>query len=298
MFCFLFLSTTAQADEYYHFDSIAFKSKGFTEASKVSMERSQTLTEKLESQKRLSKKLRETSSMLSSPELSKWDLIISNAYEKNTLSSQEFLNTFVMDYSGHYEKHTTEYLKAYPKAVSCKPSPFGNSCQGTDISPSIAQKLDANEELKKGIEEVMARTWSTPSLPSKQFSTIELTGTENFISLDVFAQSLFGKKIANHHKWYEQQYQQLDTTSEQGKKSANELYQEFEGRLQQDKNTIEKALKALIKKRKKKDSRYLSLGYCGNPLELGGCTGTDITQDVLKELVEYKKSKKIILKAQ
>lgn len=298
MFCFLFLSTTAQADEYYHFDSIALKSKGFMEASKISMERSQTLTEKLDAQKILSKKLRETSSMLSSEELSKWDLVISNAYEKNAMASQEFLNTFVMDYSGHYEKHTTEYLKAHPKAVSCKPSPFGNSCTGTDISPSIAQKLDANEELTKGIDEVMARTWPSPSLPSKKFSTIELTGTEHFISLDVFAQSLFGKKIANHHKWYEQQYQAIDTTTEDGKKSANELYQKFESKLQQDKNTIEKALKVLIKKRKKKDSRYLSLGYCGNPIELGGCSGTDITQDVLKELVEYKKSKKIILKAQ
>ena len=298
MFCFLFLSSIVHADEYYHFDSIALKSKGFMEASRISMDRSQTLTENLENQKRLSKKLRETSSMLSSLELSKWDLVISGAYEKNAITSQDFLNTFVTDYSGHYEKHTAIYLKDHPSAVSCKPSPFGNSCKGTDISPSIAQKLDANEELKAGIDDVMARTWPTPTLPSRQFPTIELTGTEHFISLDVFSQSLFGKKIANHHKWYEQQYQKIDTKTEEGKKAANSLYQEFENRLQQDKNTIEKALKALIKKRKKKDPRYLSLGYCGNPIELGGCAGKDITQEVLKELVEYKKSKKIILKAQ
>ncbi|MAA80443.1 MAG: hypothetical protein CL916_14400 [Deltaproteobacteria bacterium] len=298
MFCFLFLSSTVQADEYYHFDSIAIKSKGFMEASKISMDRSQSLTEDLESQKRLSKKIRETSSMLSSQDLSKWDLVISNAYEKNAMASQEFLNSFVMDYSGHYENHTGNYLKAHPKAVSCKPSPFGNSCKGTDISESIAKKLDANEELQKGIDEVMARTWPKTSLPSKQFPTIALTGTEHFISLDIFAQSLFGKKIAGHHKWYEQQYQKLDTNAEQGKKAAKDLYQEFESRLQQDKQTIEKALKVLIKKRKKKDPRYLSLGYCGNPAETGGCAGKDITQEVLKEIIEYKKSKKIILKAQ
>ena len=298
MICFLFLSSTVQAEEYYNFQSIMRKSKGFVEANKISLDRSQTLMENIESQKRLTKKLRETSSMLNSPELSKWDLVVSNSHEKNAMTSIMFENQFITDYSAHYEKHTTNHLKSYPNAVLCLPSPFENSCKGTDISESIAQKLDANEELKAGIDEVMARTWPTTSLPSKQFATIELTGTDYFISLDVFAQSLFGKKIAGHHRWYEQQYQKLDTDSQQGKEAAKELYQNFKSKMQLDKNTIEKALKALIKKRKKKDPRYLSLGYCGNPAKLGGCTGKDITQDVLNELVEYKKSKKIILKAQ
>ena len=298
MFCFLFLSSTLQAQEYYHFDSIALKSTQFMEASKLSMERSQTLTDTLEEQKRLSKTLRGTTSMLDSKELAKWDIIISNAFEKNSMNGQTFLNSFVLDYSGHYEKHTMSYLKEHPNAVSCKPSPFGNSCVGTDISPSIAKKLDANEELKSGIDAVMKRTWPTSSLPSKQFSVIPLTGDQHFISLDVFAQTLFGKKVTGHHKWYQEQYQKLDTTTEEGKEGAKELYREFGKRLQQDKSSIEKALNALIKKRKKKDSRYTSLGYCGNPVALGGCSGIDITQEVLKELVEYKKSKKIILKAQ
>lgn len=297
MFCFLFLSTL-HAQEYYHFDSIAQKSAQFMEASKISMDRSQVLTEALETQKRLSKMLRGTASMLESKELAKWDIIISNAYEKNAAEGQTFLNAFVLDYSGHYENHTTKYLQAHPEAVSCKPSPFGNSCKGTDISPSIAEKLDKNQDLQAGIDEVMKREWPTSSLPTKQFSTIPLTGTQYFISLDVFSQTLFGKKIANHHQWYQEQYQTLDTSTEEGKEGAKTLYGEFEQRLQQDKNTIEKALKVLIKKRKKKDPRYTALGYCGNPTELGGCLGTDITQDVLKELVEYKKSKKIILKAQ
>jgi hypothetical protein len=296
---FLFLSTSLQAEEFYHFDNIARNSSIFMESSNVGIKNSQKLTGLLDTHKRISTALRTTSSMLSDGDLSKWDTIIANTHDKNNQVSQIFLNQFVQDYSASYENHTIKYLKEYPKAVSCKASPFGGgSCSGEDISAIISKKLDADKELQATVKEVNERVWPEPSLPTRSFPPISMTGTEFFVSLDVFAQSLFGKKIAGHHKWYEEQFMLLDTKDPDLKMKAEDLYKEFSEKLTHDKSTIEKALKIVVKKNKKKDPRYNSLGYCGNPKALGGCSGTDITEEVLKTLIENKKAKKIIIKAQ
>jgi hypothetical protein len=296
---FLILSTSVKAEEFYHFDNIARNSNIFMESSDVGIKNSQKLTGILDTHKRISTSLRTSSSMLSDEDLSKWDTIIANTHDENSQVAQTFLNQFVQDYSSSYEKHTMKYLKEHPKAISCKSSPFGgSSCSGHDISADIALKLDADASLQASIKEVNERVWPTPSLPSRSFSPSILTGTEFYVSLDVFAQSLLGKKINGHHKWYQEQYSLMDSNSPDMNAKANMLYKEFSSKLKQDKAIIEKALHVIIKKNKKKDPRYNRLGYCGNPKSLGGCTGTDVTEEVLKVLVENKKAKKIILKAQ
>ena len=299
MLSLLFLSTSLQAEEFYHFDNIARNSTIFMESSDVGIKNSQKLTGILDNHKRISTALRTSSSMLTDKDLSKWDTIIANTHDQNSQVAQRFLNQFVQDYSSSYEKQTIKYLKEHPNAVGCKASPFGGgSCIGEDISAIIAKKLDADPILQASVKEVNARTWPVPSLPNRSFPPSALTGTEFYISLDVFAQSLLGKKITGHHKWYQEKFSLLEPKDPDLNTKANKLYEEFSEKLRQDKNIIEKALKVVVKKNKKKDTRYNSLGYCGNPKSIGGCTGTDITKEVLTSLIENKKAKKIILKAQ
>ena len=300
MLSFLFLSFFAQAQEYYHFDTIAQNSDMFMKSSEVGINKLTTLKEALGQQQSLSSALRSTSAMLSSSDLSKWDTIISRYYDKNTQTAEDFLLAYQTDYGAAYEKKALEYLKAYPKAKNCKTSPYGGStCQGTDISKTIGKKLDDDQELKAIIKEINARVWPTPvALPTRKHDVFSLTGTSYYIQLDTFISKLFKKKIAKHHRWYNKSFSALDPKSKGYQKNAQKLYQEFEQRLQDDRKTIEKALKVVIKKKKKKDPRYKDLGFCGNPKALGACNGNDITDEVFKALAENKKSVKIIQKAQ
>lgn len=299
MLTFLFLSASLFAEEYYHFDTIATKSTLFAKSAEEGQQKSMTLTTALDNQKRISTALRTTSTMLNDENLRKWDSIIAKEYEQNNQEAQTFLNSFVQDFSDAFEKHTVSYLSAYPNAVSCKQSPFGGGkCVGDDISAAISTKIDANTELQQSIAEIYSREWPKPMLSTKQFPVIAITGEEYFVSLDVSTQALFGKKMAGHHKWYQSSFESLSPEDAQYKEKAEALYAEFTQKLQQDKTAIDKALAVIIKKNKKKDPRYNTLGFCANPAELGGCAGTDITKEVLQTLIDDKKAKKIILNAQ
>jgi len=296
---FLFLSSFAQAQEYFHFDSIAQNSTMFMKSSEIGINNLSTLQGTLASQQSLSTALRSTSVMLKSSALSEWTAYIAQESEKNTAKAEVFLTAYQTDYGNAYEKKALEYLKSYPNAQSCKSSPFGGStCQGTDISPEIGKKLDQDTELVSIIDEINARIWPTPKLPTKEADVIKFTGTANYIQLDFFISKLFKKKIAGHHTWYAKSFSSLDPQSSSYKKDVDKLYDNFEKRLHDDQKSIEKSLKIVVKKMKKKDPRFQDFGFCGNPTQLGGCKGINITDDVFSALADNKKAVKIIQKAQ
>ena len=237
--------------------------------------------------------------MINDEKIRKWDSIIAKEYEQNNHVAQEFLNSFVQDFSDVFEKYTRSYLSSFPNAVSCKQSPMGGGkCVGEDISTKISKKLDSNTDLQKSIADVYSREWPAPALPTKQFPVLAITGDEFFISLDVSTQALFGKKMAAYHKWYQTSFEAISEEDPQYKAKAEALYEELTQKMQQDKKAIDNAFAVVIKNHKKKDIRYNKLGFCANPVELGGCVGTDITKEALQKLIDNKKAKKIILDAQ
>ena len=57
---------------------------------------------------------------------------------------------------------------------------------------------------------------------------------------------------------------------------------------------MDKLLKHVKKKNKKKDPRYLEAKWCFNLEQTGGCTSQNVTQDFLNFVATDKKSQKIL----
>ena len=122
--------------------------------------------------------------------------------------------------------------------------------------------------------------------------------------IDVLGEKLLLENIKRHKKQYEDSYAALVSSTQtdinkdpKAKNEAGLLYKEYRSNMEKERKTIEKSIRAFIKKASKKDPRFLDVGLCGNPIELGGCSAEDITQETLDWIVKHKKSKKIILKA-
>ena len=56
-------------------------------------------------------------------------------------------------------------------------------------------------------------------------------------------------------------------------------------------------LQLAVKRKAKKDKRLNALGVCSTDSELGGCTGTDITNDVISIMMADRKIVKALKKA-
>ena len=96
-----------------------------------------------------------------------------------------------------------------------------------------------------------------------------------------------------------QRYAEIESVidTDEAKQRAIALYEEYKANMQNERKTIEKSIKAFLKKASKKDKRFLDVGFCGNPISMGSCPGDDLTQETLDWIVKHKKSKNIILKA-
>ncbi len=158
-------------------------------------------------------------------------------------------------------------------------------CEGESYSKAIAESMDADEILQSAIQAINNVPWPTIEISEQVASPKAISGVDNFIQLDVFVRTFMKQRILMHQQWLESQNDNLIEGIESGDKSALEKAQqnreEYFKRLSEDGTQLEALLKAYSEKRGKKHAVLTSLALCGTVQELGGCSGEDVTQDVL-----------------
>ena len=158
-------------------------------------------------------------------------------------------------------------------------------CDGTSFSQSIAQTMDNDSELQSAIKSINAVPWPTTNIEQKSMNVVEITGKDGYINLQTFVEQMMGQRMQVHQQWLERQNDALIEGLETGDKEAYKkaeanraLYLE---RLSADGEQLFIALQKYAAKRGKKYPVVNSVGFCGNIKELGGCTGNDVTAEVL-----------------
>ncbi len=158
-------------------------------------------------------------------------------------------------------------------------------CEGTSYSKIIAESMDSDAALQSAIEAINSVPWPTVEISTQLQAPKSITGLDNYIQLDVFANTFLKQRIQMHQRWLESQNDKLIEGVESGDQSAIEKAQQnreayFE-RLNADGEQLNALLTAYSEKRGKKHEVLNSLSLCGTVQELGGCSGNDVTQDVL-----------------
>jgi hypothetical protein len=299
---YLILSTlVANAEDaskgYYNEIEISKASTLFSEASKVSAPQFAQAESNIRSHTVIIKNMEQNIALLKDDELQAW-----------FADNQRYMIGYRMQVRKHAsmltEDYNTEFTNAMVRAIEnvgfegtvevCQAQAIhammalGPNCEGTSLSKNIAKTMDSDAELKSAIASINGVPWPTPNITIEQKSPQTLTGTENFIQLDIFVDTMLKERMVQHQQWLERQNDDLIEDLENGDKEAfakaEANRQEYLNRLTDDGDILQQALIQYAKKRGKKKPVLNSIGLCGNVKEMGGCSGKDTTTEVVELL--------------
>ena len=106
--------------------------------------------------------------------------------------------------------------------------------------------------------------------------------------------------LQEHQDEYEAALEDLEDGVKANEPAALEQvkrhHKKYKEGLKQEGDRLRQAIEVAVKKARKKNKGWDSLGFCANPVALGSCEGTDMTQEVIEFLAKYRKSQKILNK--
>ena len=268
------------------------------EASKLGRSNSLSLEGSLRKQHIIKQSLKRALIINKDEALEKWSIQITQEFMKNRQEAEMFLHQYQDDFNQAFHSRYQTLLKKYPNAIECLPNPMRKKhCSGKEINSRIAQKLDGDGSLKKELLMINKRQWPSFSLSKKIHKVYPHNGTDHSILLDVVLTELLSTEVDMHEKWYTQQYSQLNPKTPDFSEKETLLYQQYQSRLQKEFSLLQKILKHVVRKKKKKDDRFKSIAWCMNPRAIGGCTSHDITQEFILFVQKDNKSQKLLKKA-
>lgn len=299
---YLILSTVlANADEaaqgYYNEAEISKASTLFSEASKVSAPQFAQAESNIRSHTVIIQNMEQNIALLNDTDLQTWFAnnqrymigyrmqVRKHAYMLTEDYNTEFTNAMVRAIENVEFEGTVDVCQAQAIHAMMGAAP---KCEGTSLSKSIAKTMDSDAELKSAIASINGVPWPTPNITVEQKTPTVVTGTENFIQLDIFVDAMLSERMSQQQRWLERQNDGLIEDLENGDKQAlakaEANRQEYLNRLTADGERLQDALIQYAKKRGKKHPTVNSMGLCGNVAEMGGCSGNDITQEVVELL--------------
>jgi hypothetical protein len=175
------------------------------------------------------------------------------------------------------------------------------ACEGEDKNGEIAALIDGNEAVRTAIREISGRKWpalqleTAPQAPTgwadatgwldlrKLFTTAAGDPLAQIIEADEDARATFEEAITEGTTVEERQamVSQAEQVTAQTAASRAALAR-----------PVIAAIEGWNTKRQKKGLSTVAL--CANPVELGGCAGTDLTLEVLEPLLTDKKVRKAL----
>lgn len=159
------------------------------------------------------------------------------------------------------------------------------NCKGVNLNPPLAAALDADAGLQKELASIASVEWPSFDVPSQPQSVVALTGTTRWVQGGALAQAFLAAPIKARQDTLEAALDKLapDELGAADLNAALALKQTYLDGLGTDGEAFRAALSSALGRAKK--TAPAEVGWCANPVALGGCPGEDVTAQV-KSLLE------------
>ena len=279
---------------YYNETEISKASTLFAEASKISAPQFAKAESTIRQHAGIIKDMETNIALLNDTDLETW-------FSQN----QKYMLGYRLQVSKHAtmltEDYDTEFSSAMNRAIEglefdgtlevCEAQAIhammgaAPKCDGTSFSTQLAKSMDNDPTLQAAIESINAIPWPEAKVTLQSMPIVEITGAAAYIDLNTFVRQMMGERMKEHQRWLEQQNDALVEGLETGDKEAFKKAEQnrvlYLDRLSTDGQVLFEALQKYAAKRGKKNPVVQSIGFCGNLEELGGCEGTDATNEVI-----------------
>ncbi|MFN7147723.1 MAG: hypothetical protein ACK4YP_28395, partial [Myxococcota bacterium] len=168
-------------------------------------------------------------------------------------------------------------------------------CPGEDLNARLAGAIDQDATLKKALADIASVEWPTVEVPRGAQPVAPLTGTTRWIAGGDVAEKLIGARLTDKREALEAELERMlpEEPSNDDVKAAQAKKDAYLAALGKDGEVLRAALTAALGRAEKKGGPA-QVGWCANPVELGGCPGDDVTARVLETLAKDKKFAKDI----
>ena len=174
-------------------------------------------------------------------------------------------------------------------------------CDGQSLDKDIASRIDQDQLLKTALNEINALQWPASQVEEKEQAVTPITGADYYIDLYAFSSKFLQASIDDHGNWLEAQTDSIIEGLESGDsaaiKQAEVFRKAYNERIAADGQKLMSTLNMYAVKRVKKNDKLASIGFCGNVQALGGCTGQDVTAEMIQFLSNDKKFLKTLSKS-
>lgn len=165
----------------------------------------------------------------------------------------------------------------------------GTDCPGDDVSRELSAQMDQDPALRAAVGEIKGLDWPGFVVEGTPQPVIPLTGSARYVALDAAARALIQDRLDDLERALEDQLAPLESSLTEGADGGTEALaqaQAFRADYDAALAAEGERLMAALTKGLKKDP---DVGVCANPAVLGGCTGTDVSGELLPLLVADKK---------
>jgi hypothetical protein len=175
------------------------------------------------------------------------------------------------------------------------PSANMKQCSGTDLNPQLAKALDSSTALTDVVDQLTSEPWPSVQVQGSEQPVLPWLGSQDYINLALVDRAL-SERMKDFNQELDDELLPLeddlaDTKTAQGKEAlarADALRQSYEAEVA----AWGDILLGLIEK--PLDKKGLEVGLCANPESLGGCAGTDRTEQAIKILKADKRVQKAL----
>ena len=187
------------------------------------------------------------------------------------------------------------------RALPGMPARFkkNEDCVGEDLNGKLSNAMDKDKRLITAIDEIIALVW--PSITIDETPTANIGDADEYLNLHTIMQAHFSDDLRRISQEDDTARTPIMAKIEQGASKEERqgmvaLAHEIDAATAKKRTDLAapviKAIENANHKRAKKGAA--TVGWCLNPLLLGGCQGTDMTEALMPTLLKTKKVKKAL----
>ena len=171
------------------------------------------------------------------------------------------------------------------------------TCEGEDLNAALAAALDSDAALKSSLSGLTGGAWPQIGLEGQTQPAVAITGTGRDVNVAALADALIGDLLDVRLENFEDSLAPLEEAIDAGDEAAiaqaAQLKEAYRAQLAEDGAALLSAVTDAIERAgKKNDVDGISL--CANPAGLGGCGGTEASNEVYQLIEADKKLQKAI----
>jgi hypothetical protein len=306
----LWLTLSAMAGGHYHPDAIAGASQAFARASEAA-----PLYEEAESASRgvalglqtYEENLDLLGDRAPAAERERMENI-RQSFGREQAALAEFAGRLMEDFDMVFTQAMERAVAAHPDAQMCEATirkaalpgmpakeEANPDCTGEDLNGTIAAAMDADEALSGQIDELLGREWPTITVPDDPQNPI---GSELWVTVDRFFGKAAKPSLRAIRDRDEAARLPIAAALEEGAdpKSQLEEAQKITAETAAARASLAAPVFAAADKFSAKRAKkgHGPIGWCANPVELGGCKGENASGDLTDLLLGDKKVSKAL----